>query len=73
MHTDASHKDILHIRVQDHHQLDEQLDKAVSILAERASLRGGQGILVTRHSAKDFIAQLHPDIPSGTIQERREW
>lgn len=73
MYTNASNEDLLHVRVQKRSQLEGQLDKAVNILAERASLCGGQGILVARHSARDFTVQLHPDIPYGTIQERQEW
>jgi hypothetical protein len=73
MYTKASNDDLLHVRVQDRRQLEEQLDKAVTILAERAPLCGGQGILVARHSARDFTVQLHPDIPYGTILERQEW
>ncbi len=73
MYTNASNEDLLHVRVQKRSQLEDQLDKAVNILAERAPLCGGKGILVARHSARDFTVQLHPDIPYGTIQERQEW
>ena len=73
MYTSASHEDLLHVRVQKRSQLEDQLDKAVNILAERAPLCGGKGILVARQSARDFTVQLHPDIPYGTIQERQEW
>ena len=73
MYTNASNEALLHVRVQDRRHLEEQLDKAVDILAARAPLCGGKGILVARHSARDFTLQLHPDIPYGTIQERQEW
>ena len=71
MYTDCSNEDLLHIRVQERSQLEDQLDKAVNILAERAPLCGGKGILVTRHSPRDFTLQLHPVVPYGTIQERQ--
>jgi hypothetical protein len=73
MNTDPSNEDLLHIRVQKRSQLEEQLDKAVDILAARSPQRGGTGILVARHSPRDFTLQLHPDVPFGTIQERQEW
>ncbi|WP_432246133.1 hypothetical protein ACRB8A_19820 (plasmid) [Arthrobacter sp. G.S.26] len=73
MYTDSSNEALLHVRVQKRRHLEEQLDTAVDILAERARLRGGQGILVARHSPRDFTLQLHPDVPFGTIQERQEW
>ncbi|WP_104060305.1 hypothetical protein [Arthrobacter sp. 4R501] len=73
MYTNASHEDLLHVQVQKRSQLDEQLDKAVTILAERAPLCGRQGILVARRSPRDFTLQLHPDVPYGTIQETQEW
>ena len=73
MYTDASNEDLLHIRVQKRSQLEDQLDEAVNILAERAPLCDGKGILVARHSPQDFTLQLHPDVPYGTIQERQEW
>ena len=73
MYTETSNDDILQIRLQKRSQLEDQLDKAVNILAERAPLSGGKGILVARHSPADFTVQLHPDIPFGTIQEIQEW
>jgi hypothetical protein len=73
MYTDPSNEDLLHVRVQTRSHLEEQLDKAVNILTERAPLCGRQGILVARHSPRDFTVQLHPDVPFGTIQERQEW
>ena len=73
MCTDASNEDLLHIRVQKRSQLEDQLDKAVNILVERAPLCGGKGILVARRSPRDFTVQLHPDVPFGTVQERQEW
>ncbi|MEV7135568.1 hypothetical protein AB0N24_22105 [Arthrobacter sp. NPDC093128] len=73
MYTNASHEDLLHVRVKDRRQLEDQLDKAVNILAGRAQHCGCKGILVARHSARDFTVQLHPDIPYGTIQERQDW
>ena len=73
MYTDASNEDLLHIRVQKRSQLEDQLDKAVNNLAARAPLCGGKGILVARHSPRDFTVQLHPDVPYGTIQEKQEW
>jgi hypothetical protein len=73
MYTHAANGDLLHIRVQNRSQLEDQLDKAVNILAARSPLCGGKGILVARHSPRDFTAQLHPDVPYGTIQERQEW
>ena len=73
MYTDASNEDLLHIRVQKRSQLEDQLDKAVDILVERAPLCGGKGILVARRSPRDFTVQLHPDVPFGTVQERQEW
>ena len=73
MYTDARNEDLLHIRVQKRSQLEDQLDKAVNVLAERSPLCGGQGILVARHSPRDFTVELHPDVPYGTIQETQEW
>ncbi|GAB2709784.1 hypothetical protein ACX801_12430 [Arthrobacter bambusae] len=73
MYTDSSNEGLLHVRVQDRRRLEEQLDTAVDILAERARICGGPGILVARHSPRDFTLQLHPDVPFGTIQERQEW
>lgn len=73
MYTGPSNEDLIHVRVQKRSQLEEQLDKAVNILAERAPLCGGKGILVARNSARDFTVQLHPGVPFGTIQERQEW
>lgn len=73
MYTNPSTEALLHVRVQDRRHLEEQLDKAVDILAARSPLHGGTGILVARHSARDFTLQLHPDVPFGTIQERQEW
>jgi hypothetical protein len=73
MYIDPSNEALLHVRVQDRRHLEEQLDKAVDILASRSLRHGGKGILVARHSPRDFTLQLHPDIPFGTIQERQEW
>lgn len=61
MYTDTSNEDLLHIRVQKRSQLEDQLDKAVNILAERAPLCGGKGILVARHSPPG----LHRPAPPG--------
>ncbi|WP_284974306.1 hypothetical protein [Arthrobacter sp. efr-133-TYG-104] len=73
MYTDASKEDLLHVQVLDRSHLEDQLDKAVDILAARSPLHGGKGILVSRNSPRDFTVQLHPDVPFGTIQERQEW
>lgn len=73
MNTHPSDDDLLHIHVQERRHLENQLDQAVRILAGRAAIRGGIGIVVARHSPNHFTAQLHPDIPFGMIMEKQEW
>ncbi|WP_432246128.1 hypothetical protein ACRB8A_19795 (plasmid) [Arthrobacter sp. G.S.26] len=50
MNTNAINENLLHVQVQDRRQLEEQLDKAVDILAALSPQHGGTGILVARHS-----------------------
>jgi DHA2 family methylenomycin A resistance protein-like MFS transporter len=51
--------------------LDEKLDRAESQLLHLAFVYGDRGILVTRYSERDFVLQLHPDVPFGTTREQR--
>lgn len=70
MNLSASVQDVLSIRVTDRQDMDLQLHRGVARLRERALSYGDRGILVTRHSSKDFTLELHPNVPYGTTLER---
>jgi hypothetical protein len=53
-------------------EMESALEEAVGALAARAKVRG-HGVLVTRVSAKTFIATLSPDVPYGMTHEKMEW
>ena len=55
----------------DRAHMDEELDRTVNLLVGHALLRREMGILVTRHSPRDFTVELHPEVPFGVTYERQ--
>lgn len=63
----------LTIRVVDRADLDQRLDDCVLKVRAAALSAGDRGILITRHTARDFTIELHPEVPFGCTYERQEW
>ena len=57
----------------DRTHMDEELDRSVNLLVGHALQRREMGILVTRHSPRDFTVELHPEVPFGVTHERQTW
>jgi hypothetical protein len=61
--------DYVRIVVANRTEMDLQLQASMDVLVERAGLHRDRGILVTRHSPRDFTLELHRDVPYGETME----
>lgn len=73
-HTPNKQAAIIRITVDSRADLDHKLEAGVSLLQRQATSLGcTQGILVTRHSIRDFTVELHAEVPFGMTCERQSW
>lgn len=61
------------ITVKSRSDMASQLQRATQGLQRHAQQLQDRGILVTRHSARDFTVELHESVPFGLTQERQDW
>jgi hypothetical protein len=61
---------VIWVHLEDGDGLDEKLGGAELQLLHLAFGYGDRGILVTRYSPRDFVLQLHTDVPFGITREQ---
>jgi hypothetical protein len=64
---------LIKITVKNRAEMESHLESAIRSLRMKADEQKACGILVTRHSAYDFTAELHPSVPFGLTRELRKW
>jgi hypothetical protein len=64
---------IIRIHAVDRIDMEYQIELGIESLRMIALRERQCGILVTRHSARDFTVRLDPNVPFGVTREKRAW
>jgi hypothetical protein len=65
----AALKDHITLVVANRTEMDLRLQETMEVLIERAVHHRDRGILVTRHTPRDFTLELHREVPYGETKE----